>query len=113
MATASGFHAYRVVEAVMRRYYTELTGGSPPPKVRSIGAYVRAMRSSKSGDERILCVLDQLGSLHRNPLIHPEVALTQDEAIAVLGMAHSCVTNMLSALPTPPLTTSFATTTTP
>jgi hypothetical protein len=105
MPTSCGFHAFRATEAVLRRYYTEVTGGQPQPKARNIAVYVNAMRQRKCGDERILSVISQLSSLHRNPLIHPEVVLTADEALAILGMAHSAVTVMLTALPTPPPTT--------
>ena len=72
----------------------------------NIGAYVRLMRQKTCGDERILAVLSQMASLHRNPVIHPEVALTMNEALAVLGMAHSAMTAMLSALAALPQTTS-------
>lgn len=104
-ATACGFHLFRATEAVLRRYYGHVTGGAPPPKIRNIMVYVQAMRTRKCGDERILSVVEQLSKLHRNPLIHPEVALTVDEAISILGIARSAVTAMLSQLPELPQTT--------
>jgi hypothetical protein len=67
--------------------------------------YIYAMRQKKCGDERILAALAQMSSLYRNPLIHPEVALAVDEAISLLGMAHSVVTSMLASLPVIPPTT--------
>lgn len=108
MPTACGFHLFRATECVLRRYYSHLTGGMPPPKMRTIGVYVTAMRSHECGDEKILSVLEQMGKLHRNPLIHPEVALSLDEAISILGIAHSAITGMLSALPVPLATTTTA-----
>jgi hypothetical protein len=104
-ATACGFHLFRATEAVLRRYYTHVTRGAPPPKVRNIAVYVNAMRQRKCGDERILSVVAQLSTLHRNPLIHPEVALTLDEAISIHGIARSAVTAMLSQFPILPKTT--------
>jgi hypothetical protein len=98
-ATACGFHVFRAVEAVLRRYYTEVTGGRPHPKVRVIAVYVNAMQQRKCGDEKILSTLKQLSTLHRNPLIHPDVVLTNNEAISLVGMAHSAITAMLAALP--------------
>ncbi len=99
LATAVGFHVFRATESVLRRYYTQTTGGQPLPKVRSIVVYVRAMRIGNSGDEKILATLEQMAKLHRNPLIHPEVVLTINEAIATAGIARSVVTAMLDALP--------------
>ena len=108
LPTAAGFHIFRVMESVLRRYYTHVTGGLPMPKVRSISVYVRAIRSAKVGDEKILGSLEMIAKFHRNPLVHPEAALTLDEAIATLGIARSVVTAMLSVLPKLPQTTSGA-----
>lgn len=106
--TACGFHTFRVTESVLRRYYAQVTGGRAPPKVRNIGVYLNAMKQAKKGDERILGALKQMIDLHRNPLIHPEVVLTTEEAIATLGMAASIITAMLGALPVSPPTTATA-----
>jgi predicted DNA-binding transcriptional regulator AlpA len=108
VATACGYHVFRATEAVLRRYYSHVTGGKAHPKMRNISVYVRAIRDAKCGDERILSVIEQMSKLHRNPIAHPEVALTLDEAISVLGMARSVITAMLSALPFPPQTTTAA-----
>jgi hypothetical protein len=104
-ATACGFHVFRATEAVLRRYYSHATGGMPPPKVRNIMVYVHAMRQRKCGDEKVLSAIEQLSGLHRNPLIHPEAVLTVDEAISILGMAHSAITAMIAILPVLPPTT--------
>lgn len=104
-STACGFHLFRATEAVLRRYYTLVTGGAPQPKVRNIMVYVYAMRQRKCGDDRVLAAIEQLSKLHRNPIMHPEAALTLDEAISILGMARSVVSAMLTALPSHPPTT--------
>jgi hypothetical protein len=39
LSTACGMHVFRAVETVLRRYYTEVTGGKAQPKVRNIGVY--------------------------------------------------------------------------
>ena len=57
------------------------------------------MRQKKCGDEKILSVIDQLAKLHRNPLIHPEVALEMDEALTIHGIVRSAVAAMLAVLP--------------
>lgn len=99
MPTACGYHLFRATESVLRKYYSAVTGGSVQPKVRNIAVYLNAMRQKGLGDEKILSALDQLSKLHRNPLIHPEIALSLDEAIAAIGMARSVVTAMLIAIP--------------
>ena len=105
VATACGYHVFRATEAVLRRYYSHVTGGKAHPKMRNIMVYVRAIRDAKCGDEKILSVIEHMSKLHRNPIAHPEVALSLDEAISTLGMARSVVTAMLMALPVPPQTT--------
>jgi hypothetical protein len=108
LSTACGVHVFRAVECVLRRYYSEVTGGKAHPKVRNIAVYINAMRQAKKGDEKVLGVLAQLSSLHRNPLAHPDAALTMDEAISIVGMAHSAMTAMLRQLPEPQPTTTTA-----
>ena len=76
--------------------------------MRNITVYVRAIRDAKCGDEKILSVIEHMSKLHRNPIAHPEVALTLDEALSMLGMARSVITAMLAALPVPPQTTAVA-----
>lgn len=106
IATSAGFHLFRIIESVLRRYYSHESGGRPQPKVRNISVYVNSMRQLRCGDEKILSVVEQISKLHRNPLIHPEAIITIDEALSILGMARSAVTAMLSVLPDVPPTTS-------
>ncbi|CAO4195738.1 hypothetical protein [Methylorubrum extorquens] len=99
MPTACGYHLFRATESVLRKYYITVTGNSTHPKVRNIAVYLNAMRQKRLGDEKVLSALDQLSKLHRNPLIHLDVTLSLDEAIAAIGMARSVVTAMLAAMP--------------
>jgi hypothetical protein len=117
LPSACGFHIFRAVESVLRKYYTHVTAGVAHPKVRALGVYVRALEAFNEkyeknnpgkpapADPKILASLDQMTKLHRNPLIHPEVALTDEEAIAIIGVARSAVGAMLTVLPVPPATT--------
>lgn len=107
LPTACGFHIFRATESVLRRYYAEVTSGKAQPKVRNISVYVNALRQAKIGDSKIISVLDQLSKLHRNPVIHPDVILTIDEAISIVGISRSAVTAMLAALPIVPPTTAL------
>lgn len=102
---ACGFHLFRALEAVVRRYHAYVTGGSAPPKVRSLGVYIASLVKSGKGDPKIVATLKQMNDLHRNPLIHPEATLSNEEALTVLGVARSAVAAMLAVLPVPPATT--------
>ncbi len=108
LPTACGFHVFRVMESVLRRYYDVATGGKAPPKVRNIAVYINAMTQAGRGNSKILAALKQVSDLHRNPLIHPDAVLTMDEALAVIGIARSATTLMLREIPPPPLTTTTA-----
>jgi hypothetical protein len=108
MPTACGFHVFRATESVLRRYYLQVSPSKAPPKVRNIGVYLAAMKMQKVGDDKIQFSLKQLSDLYRNPLIHPDVVLTQEEAIGVYGLARSAIGGMLAALPISPPTTSTA-----
>jgi hypothetical protein len=103
--TAAGFHVFRVLESVLRKYYHVVTGGKAPPKVRNIGVYLSALKTANVGNPIVLATLRQIADLHRNPLIHPEVALTMDEALAAHGIAKAAIYAMLTVIPVEPPTT--------
>lgn len=104
--TACGFHLFRATESILRRYYSEVTGGKAEPKVRSIGVYLNALKQCGNGDPKIIAALKQMVDLHRNPLIHPDAVLSPDEALSIHGIARSAIGAMLAQLPESPLTTS-------
>jgi hypothetical protein len=103
--TACGFHAFRATESVLRRYHPHVTGGAAPPKVRTLGVYIKSLASSGHGDPKVLAALKQMTDLHRNPIAHPEAVLTTEEAISILGVARSAIGAMLAVLPVIPPTT--------
>jgi len=106
LPTSAGFHVFRAVESALRKYHAHVTGGKSPPKVRNMGVYINSLISSGAGDPKVIAALQQTKDLHRNPLAHPEAILTQEEALAIFGIARSIITPMLAQLPTPLLTTS-------
>ena len=111
MSTACGFHAFRATESVLRRYHAHVTGGAAPPKLRTLGVYIKSLTSSGHGDPKVLAALKQMTDLHRNPIAHPEAILTTEEAISILGVARSAIGAMLAALPVIPPTTATPLTT--
>jgi hypothetical protein len=107
LPTACGFHVFRATESVLRKYYSQLTGSKALPKVRNIGVYLNAMKQRKVGDEKVTFALKQMAELYRNPLIHPDTVLTQEEAIGIFGLARSAIAGMLAVLPAIPPTTAL------
>lgn len=111
LATACGFHVFRVTESVLKRYWDIASGGKARPKLETIGNYAAELKAGKHGEEKIWEALSQLSKLHRNPLIHPEVILSVEEAINIVGMARSVTGAMLAVMPDAPLTTATPTVT--
>lgn len=99
LGTAAGFHLFRVLEAVLRRYYAHVAGGTAAPKVRTIGTYVAALERLRCGDPQVLATLKQIKDLHRNPLVHPEAVISTDQAVSLFGIIRSAIEAMLISLP--------------
>lgn len=97
LGTAAGFHVARTVERVLIRYWEHQTN-LPRPKSKTIGGLVTQMIKEEIGDQKLALALKAFAELHRNPLIHPEVSLSLDEAIEMLGVAQSIVSAMLKTL---------------
>lgn len=106
--TACGFHTFRVVESVLRRYWNEVSDEeAEEPKPLTLGNIAAQLEQQGYGNDKVTEALRQMSKLHRNPIAHPEVILTGDEALGTIGMARSVITHMLSALPNIPPTTSL------
>jgi hypothetical protein len=108
LPTACGFHTFRIMEAVVRRYWDQASEGKDRPRLQTLGSFAFEMEKQKFGDEKVVEAIKQMTKLHRNPLIHPEVILTVEEAIAIIGMARSVIGPMLQILPDAPTTTGAA-----
>jgi hypothetical protein len=105
VATGCGFHVFRVTEAVVKRYWDEVSGGAKRPKLQTLGNYAAEMEKRNFGDDKVIESIKQMTRLHRNPIIHPDVILTVEEAIGIVGMARSVIGAMLAVLPDVPPTT--------
>lgn len=108
LGTACGFHVFRTTESVLRRYYEKHTGMPTKQTIRNLGVYLNVLKQNNLGDEKVRSALKQMVDLHRNPLIHPEAALTTEDAITIVGIARSAVGMMLADLPDLPTTTTTA-----
>jgi hypothetical protein len=60
----------------------------PKPSERNLGRYINALKEA-GVDERIVGMLTHLKDFYRNPLAHPELFLTPQEALGLFGFAPS------------------------
>jgi hypothetical protein len=107
--TAAGFHTMRATEGVSRLYYRAVTGESPvngKGEPFDLGGLINALEGkqeklTKSGKdtgrlaEDILPVLRRLVKIYRNPIMHPEMVLNEDDAIEVFDNAKAVITSIL------------------
>lgn len=93
--TAAGFHLVRAAESVIRRYYKVGVGTEPALKRRNWGAYIKKIKRC-GGEARVIHALEQIKELHRNPVIHPEVVLSLEEAISLIGIIESVIGSIFS-----------------
>jgi hypothetical protein len=101
VSTAAAFHIFRAVEAVAR-LYVEVVRGTPPDdkeKRLGLGGFVKILNLN-GADERVTNAISQLAKLHRNPTMHPDIRIDNDEVIATLGMAQSVIQSMVADMET-------------
>lgn len=99
LPTAAGFHIMRATESVLKQYYKAHT--NKPPRSSNWNAYITELKKTKA-NLKVLGILDQIRDLHRNPTIHPEVVLSDSEALVLFGIAQSAITAMIQDMPPPP-----------
>ena len=93
--TAAAFHIFRCAESVLRRYYELVVGKLPKPKMRNWGAYIKHLKEC-GADRRVIVILEQIKDLHRNPVIHPETRMTNEESLSLIGIIDSALTAMVA-----------------
>jgi len=93
--TASGFHALRGVECVIRQYILALT--SSLPRKRDWGSYIDVLQQS-GADTSAVVVLDNIRTLERNPLMHPEDWLDVDDAVGIFNISTTAVVRLAGGI---------------
>jgi len=96
-STAVGFHLMRATEAVIRKYYEVVIGKPPAVKYRNWGAYIKRLKECDA-DKKVTGYLDHIRENYRNPVLHPEVTLTSEEAQILFGVCVSAIVMMNSAM---------------
>jgi hypothetical protein len=95
LPTAAGFHIARAIESVIRDYMGAYGCTPPKPNQRNWGKYIDLLTAANA-EPRIVHHLDQLRSLHRNPVTHPEQTLTMPEAQSLWSMGVSVIQAMVA-----------------
>jgi hypothetical protein len=91
ISTASGYHALRAVEKVLREYYESLVK-KPADDIRMKQAIDELTKAGP--DRKTMAALDQLRDLHRNPIDHPEEFLESAEALELFNAATVAISKM-------------------
>lgn len=93
--TSTGFHALRGVECLIRQYIRKLT--SELPKKRDWGHYCDVLKQN-GADLKLIAVLDNIRSMERNPLMHPEDWLDIDDAVAIFNISQTAVVRLAAGI---------------
>ena len=90
--TAAAFHLFRAAEAGVKSYILAVRGTPVTDKEKNLGlGGYKNILEEHGVDQRVLAALDQLIKLHRNPTIHPDVRVSNEEILATLGMVDSLI----------------------
>lgn len=93
--TGAGFHALRGVECVIRQYIVKLTSSSP--RKRDWGHYIEVLRNNNA-DPNLVSVLDNIRTLNRNPLMHPEDWLDIDDAVGIFNISQTAIVRLVAGI---------------
>ncbi len=93
--TASGFHMLRAIESETRDCAILLSRAMPPR--RDFGDYIKIL-GANGADTRLTAVLDNVRSLERNPLAHPEDWLSQDDAINLFCISQAVFSRLINCV---------------
>jgi hypothetical protein len=62
LPTAAGFHIFRVVEAVLKRYWDQVSSQKDRPRLETIGTYASALEDNTFGDPKVWSRLSSLAN---------------------------------------------------
>ena len=105
LPTACGFHIFRALETVVLMYFPVLEVPLPDERKRNLGTYIlilegkdqngKEVDGAKKVDEKITGMLRHLKDSYRNPLMHPELTLEDEEAESLFQFAISAITQLI------------------
>ena len=89
LATASGFHAMRAVERVIKAYLGDFISGDEIKRLKNWGQYLDALEKRCAGEalpkpsQEAIALIRQIKDIYRNPVIHPDRVLSPEEAMTL------------------------------
>jgi hypothetical protein len=89
LPTASGFHAMRAVERVIKTYLADFISVEEIGRLKNWGQYLDALEKRATGEalpkpsSEAIALIRQIKDIYRNPVIHPNRVLSSDEAMAL------------------------------
>jgi len=95
--TGAGFHLLRGVEGLIKAYYEKLAGMPWPYIKRDWWTYTDEIKKL-GAPARLTDALTQLRTNYRNPLMHPQDNLDQEEALGLFGVVLSLMTLVLQEM---------------
>jgi len=104
LPTAAGFHIARATEAMLLKYLSAFGKKVEKESQRNWGQYTNLLRETDA-TEKVIATIDQIRTLHRNPLLHPEQTLEMPEAMSLWAICCSAIQAMVADIerkqPTP------------
>lgn len=105
-STAAGFHAVRAVEAVARIYCEEvknapaLNGNGEPLRLKELTDKLRSVHQKLGAPvdhplKNIIDDLDRIRIIYRNPIMHPEMVLGENDALRVFNITTDVIAAMI------------------
>lgn len=82
----------------MADYYKHITGKELPKQHRNWGLYLKRLEETTNADKKIYGALDHIRENYRNPITHPEVTLTESQAVMVFALSLSVIELMAEAI---------------
>jgi hypothetical protein len=98
-STAVGFHLMRAIETVIYKYLKKLSAKDTPVKSRNWGVYIAALKKLNA-DPKVIGTIQHIKDVYRNPILHPEVTLTPEEAQVLFGLSVSAIVQIVAAMRT-------------
>jgi hypothetical protein len=99
--TAVGYHVLRAVDAVLRQYFTKFIGRAPDKQERNLGGALHVLKDCTKDpppNPKTLSMIEQVKDLHRNPVIHPEINLSGEEALGLFDLCKAAIISMAMEL---------------
>jgi hypothetical protein len=94
--TACGYHILRAVEVAVKGYIYATTGALPPIPKRSWGEYIKCLQNSNAPTD--LLELITILKTMRNPLMHPQDILKEEDAINIFSICRAVMDRLVSEI---------------